>query len=261
MIASGLRVAFGSFVLVTTLLSIAKMAQTKKYLKSSINLVIIGFVSLILLLTSGQNLQVLLLQSTRFLGIPPITNQTSPIVEQYQLPEPINPDIISDFETVDPQLAVLSDCARSGEISLCIRLERLWPQALASFSQNPILGTGYGTINKNDPNHLSEADAADNIYLRIAGETGLFGLLAWLSVFAIILQQALIKVKSTQKFESQTGLTMIGSIATLVITGLLFDVLAASKIAFVWWAIVGVCLPTSSAAPTTSTTTSTRKTS
>lgn len=41
-----------------------------------------------------------------------------------------------------------SDCALKHGLSLCIRLDTLWPRAINGFKKNPLLGTGYATLNK-----------------------------------------------------------------------------------------------------------------
>ena len=58
--------------------------------------------------------------------------------------------------------------------SVSIRLNVEWPRAIRAFSKNPLLGTGYSSITL----------ATDNDFLRLLGEVGLVGALAFFLIFA-----------------------------------------------------------------------------
>ncbi len=65
-------------------------------------------------------------------------------------------------------------------LSTAIRLDALWPRAIAAFCENPILGSGYSTLTKENAGEFTYAESTDNDYLRMLGETGLFGTLSFL---------------------------------------------------------------------------------
>ena len=62
--------------------------------------------------------------------------------------------------------------------SFQIRLNIEWPRAIRAFWKNPFLGTGYSSI----------TIATDNDYLRILGETGIFGLLSFVLLFFVLVK-------------------------------------------------------------------------
>lgn len=119
------------------------------------------------------------------------------------------------------------------DISFTTRFQGEWPRALAAFKRNPLLGSGYSAINL----------ATDNDYLRILGETGLFGFFSFLflgTTLAIFIKFALPTITSPLV----RGLT-IGVAAGLVglaVNAVLIDVFEASKIAFSLWLILGITL-------------------
>lgn len=248
-LASGLRVGFVAFVLssflVATIAALSNIStilhthlgtfEKNKYARILFNLLLTNLAILSMLVLFGQNLLSLLDQVPRLWGHGS-TQAEEIIIDQFVLPQPIDPTLQAENVTIKPEDAQLSPCALTGELSMCVRLERLWPQAIDGFMTNPLVGSGYSSLNKRDFLHLSEADGTDNMYLRVLGETGLVGLLAWGMVFGLITTQL---VKNLRCNPTESDLAFAGSLSVLLITGLLFDVLAASKIALVWWALVG----------------------
>lgn len=117
------------------------------------------------------------------------------------------------------------------DLSFTTRFQGQWPRALEGLSRNPLLGSGYSSINL----------ATDNNYLRILGEVGYLGLLAFLSIFllfGIYVKKVLphIQDKPTRAF-------VVGMVAALFGLGLnavLIDVFEASKVAFTLWLLVGL---------------------
>ncbi len=127
-------------------------------------------------------------------------------------------------------------------ISMGIRLDTLWPQAVKGFSNNPLFGSGYGTLSKLESSQFVEADSTDNNYLRTLGETGLVGFALFYGF--ILLCMRLVK----QKLSEQVGILRALSIgylaanAGLLLNALYIDVFAASKVAFIYWGISGLTL-------------------
>ncbi|MDA1080027.1 MAG: O-antigen ligase family protein, partial [bacterium] len=127
-------------------------------------------------------------------------------------------------------------------ISMGIRLDTLWPQALKGLSNNPLLGSGYGTLSKLENTQFVEADSTDNNYLRTLGETGLFGFIAFYGFILVGIRLV------QQKLSRQTGLLQalsigyIGASVGLLLNALYIDVFAASKVAFIYWGVSGLTL-------------------
>ncbi|HOC07848.1 MAG TPA: O-antigen ligase family protein, partial [Candidatus Woesebacteria bacterium] len=80
-------------------------------------------------------------------------------------------------------------------LSLAIRLDELWPNAIRGFMTNPLLGSAYGTLNKKEFYQFTEAESTDNNFLRTLGETGLLGFITFYGIFLVIFYQ----IKQNQK--------------------------------------------------------------
>ncbi|OGM20465.1 hypothetical protein A2955_02355 [Candidatus Woesebacteria bacterium RIFCSPLOWO2_01_FULL_37_19] len=113
-----------------------------------------------------------------------------------------------------------------------IRLNVEWPRALRAFAKNPLLGTGYSSITL----------ATDNDYLRLLGEVGLMGFLAF---FLLILRILLIFIKKYPFDKHFKGLELsyiagiFGSFAGVFTNAVFIDVFEASKFAIVFWLLMG----------------------
>lgn len=143
------------------------------------------------------------------------------------------------------QPRVWSDNALQYGLSMAIRLDTLWPQAIRGFLRSPYVGSGYATLNKTDLTDFTIADSTDNNFLRILGETGLLG---FVTFFGAILASLGVAIKNLNKKNNQDLLLLSLSIGYLAGTlGLLLnaffiDVFAASKVAFMFWAFSGIFL-------------------
>ena len=129
------------------------------------------------------------------------------------------------------------------DLSTGIRLDALWPRAIAGFKKNPLLGTGYSTLTKIQVNEFTEAESTDNDYLRALGETGLLGLLAfgWILVAALsMVWKAYTSITDKVIFGMITALTAI--IIGLLVNAVYIDIFEASKVALYFWAITGIIL-------------------
>ncbi len=245
-IVSGLRSAFASLLIAIVVVTIGTGIQTQKKIKWVATKLVIVFVSIALMyILFGSNLSALLRHAYVGVVAPNQKNQVieKTIISQYVLPVP------KDKSNTEALAATamptkLSGCALQREISLCIRLESLWPQAIKGFLREPLLGSGFSTLNKRDFYHLAEADGADNNYLRILGETGILG---FITLFAIILRALWIAYQKARKqknisVESIIYIGYIGTTIGLLCNALLFDVFAASKVAFTFWALTGLMM-------------------
>jgi len=119
------------------------------------------------------------------------------------------------------------------DLSFTTRFQGEWPKTFEAFKRNIFLGSGYGSVSL----------AVDNNYLRILGESGLFGLIAFASIFiiaVIYIKKLLPKVESPVIRSFVIGF-MAGSFG-LALNAFLIDVFEASKIAFTYWLLMGITI-------------------
>lgn len=115
-----------------------------------------------------------------------------------------------------------------------IRLKVEWPRAVKAFLKNPLLGTGYSSITL----------ATDNDYLRMLGETGILGSLAFLAVILEIVRRIYwFLVRRDVSNESRLiVLGISGAAVGYFLNATFIDVFEASKVAFFFWIMMGVGL-------------------
>ena len=116
--------------------------------------------------------------------------------------------------------------------STSIRLKVEWPRAIRAFKINPLLGTGYSSISM----------ATDNDYLRMLGETGLLGFMAFFLIFARIGKlfiKALGKLKDMTELERGYVVGIIGGTVGIFISSFFIDLFEASKLAILLWFMLG----------------------
>jgi hypothetical protein len=131
------------------------------------------------------------------------------------------------------------------DLSTAIRLDALWPMAIAGFKKNPLLGSGYSTLTKTQVTDFTEAESTDNDYLRALGETGFLGFTSFFGILLVIfllIFRNLGGIKDSFTFALVSGLT--ASVFGLLINAVYIDVFEASKVAFSFWALMGILLGT-----------------
>lgn len=114
--------------------------------------------------------------------------------------------------------------------SFGIRLEVEWPRALRAFYKNPLLGTGYSSI----------TIATDNDLLRMLGEVGLLGTIAFALIFIILIGAMTDFIQNSVGFERSLIIGVLCSLIAVFLTGLFIDVLEASKVATLLWFLLGM---------------------
>ncbi len=123
--------------------------------------------------------------------------------------------------------------AKAYDLSFTTRFQGEWPHAILAFERNIFLGSGYGSVSL----------AVDNDYLRLLGETGLLGFMAFLSIFAVL---AVYIKKILPKVDSRLARSFILGFAAgtfgLALNAILIDVFEASKIAFSYWLLTGITI-------------------
>lgn len=123
--------------------------------------------------------------------------------------------------------------AKAYDLSFTTRFQGEWPRTIEAFRRNIIMGSGYGSVSL----------AVDNDYLRILGESGLLGLIAFVSIFLVAIvyiKKILPEVDSVVLRSFVFG--FIAGTFGLILNAVLIDVFEASKIAFTYWLLMGVTL-------------------
>ncbi len=125
-------------------------------------------------------------------------------------------------------------------LSMAIRLDALWPQAIKGFERNPLLGTGYSTLVKTNVGEFTYAESTDNDYLRMLGETGLLGTLSFLAIIYYVVKYAYFKLKTAEGLALVMSLGAIGATIAMLVTATYIDIFESSKVAYVYWMIAAV---------------------
>ncbi|MCA9369431.1 MAG: O-antigen ligase family protein [Pseudomonadales bacterium] len=129
-------------------------------------------------------------------------------------------------------------------LSMAIRLDTLWPQAWKGFLTNPLLGSGYATLTKSSVYEFTEADSTDNNFLRVLGELGLLGFVAFYGTIVMALWQArnLYIHYSLDELETILSTAYIAGTVGLLINAIFIDVFVSSKVAFTFWMVTGLVI-------------------
>lgn len=136
--------------------------------------------------------------------------------------------IASDITPGEPVDTTQLGVYRSFEI----RFKVEWPRAIRALEKNPFLGTGYSSI----------GEATDNDILRSLGEVGFLGTLAFALVLFAVLKPLIRMLKFQDKFLRFFVAGVIAMILAFVINGTFIDVFEASKVATLFWMMVGTAL-------------------
>lgn len=190
------------------------------------------------------------------------TDQAAVLVSSDTRPSPVKPSDV--YVDVPDQIKVATISAQGEKIfviievprtysqnaldhglSMAIRLDTLWPQALNGFYANPLLGTGYATLTKSEVNQFTEADSTDNNFLRTLGETGLLGFITFYGGVIIALitsKNILFNKQEKDSFKKIFVVGYIGATIGFLVNAAFIDVFAASKVAYTYWALTGILL-------------------
>ncbi len=140
---------------------------------------------------------------------------------------------------------VYSQNAVQYDLSTGIRLDYTWPHAIAGFTKNPLLGSGYSTLQKDNVEIFTEAESTDNDFLRALGETGLLGFLTFYAIVAIVCFYAF---KGFAKINDIFYATIVAALASAIVgllaNAILIDVFEASKVAYIFWIMSAILLAT-----------------
>jgi O-antigen ligase len=114
--------------------------------------------------------------------------------------------------------------------SLNIRTQVEWPRAIRAFIKNPLLGIGYSSIGL----------ATDNDVLRSLGEVGILGTWAFVLVLYAVGKEILTNYKKLTGFSKYFTSGIIAMMAAFILNSLLIDVFEASKVASIFWLLIGI---------------------
>jgi hypothetical protein len=153
--------------------------------------------------------------------------------------EQIRRDTAKDMGTVYNGPQYSANALKYG-LSMGIRLDALWPQAIKGFKSNPILGSGYSTLVKTNVGEFTYAESTDNDFLRMLGETGLLGTLAFLYIIYLGVKYALVIVARGPKSAQLLSLGAIGATVAMLVTATYIDIFESSKVAYTYWMIIAV---------------------
>lgn len=125
-------------------------------------------------------------------------------------------------------------------LSMGIRLDVLWPNAIRGFMTNPLLGTGYATLVKSNVGEFTYAESTDNDYLRMLGETGILGTFTFLATLYLVIRYSYLILKSNQDDVDLLALGAIGATIALLVTATYIDIFESSKVAYTYWMLAGM---------------------
>lgn len=116
--------------------------------------------------------------------------------------------------------------------SFTIRTQVEWPRAIRAFTKNPLLGTGYSSLGL----------ATDNDLLRSLGEVGLLGTIAFILILFEITRRVWVQYRKQTGFAKYFSAGCLAMIFAFLINSLFIDVFEASKVACLFWMILGINL-------------------
>lgn len=166
-------------------------------------------------------------------------------LEEYELDDPAA-TLAGELVERDGKLVkdrVYSDCSLTQSLSVCIRLETLWPRAIAGFKSNPLFGSGYATLTKETVGQFTEAESTDNNFLRTLGETGALGFFFFYGTIGLAMwYEWLAYRRSDDPFIRALAIGGFAGAVGLLVNATYIDVFAASKVAYTFWLLQGVVL-------------------
>ncbi len=115
--------------------------------------------------------------------------------------------------------------------SLDLRINVNWPLAWARFRQNPLLGGGLGAVGV----------GVDGEFVTLLGETGILGLIAFFLIFILMISKLIHAWKSNNGKNGLIELAL-SLLVVMLVSGLLSDNFRASKIAILFWFLIGTLI-------------------
>ncbi|MBI5449440.1 O-antigen ligase family protein [Candidatus Gottesmanbacteria bacterium] len=119
------------------------------------------------------------------------------------------------------------------DLSFTTRFQGEWPRAMAAFTRNILVGSGYGSVGL----------AVDNSYLRMLAEVGSLGFVFFTGIFVALgmyIKKIWPDIDSEQSKSFIIG--VMAGLAGIGVNALFIDVFEASKVAFMTWLLIGMAL-------------------
>lgn len=149
------------------------------------------------------------------------------------------------------QESVWSANALKYGLSMGIRLDTLWPNALKGLANSPLFGSGFATLSTiDDTSDYSYAESTDNNFLRSLGEIGILGFLVFYGFIGALAYEIIKNYKKRSPLVQAVSIGFLGSILGLLINATYIDVFAASKVAYTFWTFAGVTIAINKVNPT-----------
>lgn len=168
---------------------------------------------------------------------------TRPVDVYVDIPDEVATQSSSGATIIVEKPRTWSDNALKYGLSFAIRLDELWPNAIKGFLKNPLLGSGYATLNKKEYYEFTEAESTDNNFLRTLGETGAVGFITFYGSICVMMIFLYKNQKNNKSKELRViNLAFIAASLGLLVNATYIDVFASSKVAFTYWALSGAIL-------------------
>ncbi len=169
---------------------------------------------------------------------PPSTTKPSDVYSEI-------PDYQNSEASAVAKPRTYSQTAIQYDLSTSIRLDYTWPKAIEGFNRNPLLGSGYSTLTKENTQIFTEAESTDNDFLRALGETGLLGFLTFYGMIAFLCYYSIVNFKKiTDPFSFAIVAGLCAAIIGLLVNAIYIDVFEASKVAYIFWIMVAILVAT-----------------
>ena len=133
-----------------------------------------------------------------------------------------------------------------GSLSLEGRL-RIWSRAFSYIQGSPFLGCGLGTFRTIDGDISSVGSLFDmgtphahNVYLQMAYDTGVPGLVAYLALLFLAVHISWRTYKSTQGLSRALAIGVLAALLAYHVYGLTDVVALGAKPGVLWWALLAV---------------------
>lgn len=126
--------------------------------------------------------------------------------------------------------------------SFSIRFNLEWPRAMLGLYKNPLLGTGYSSLIITAVKDRFDSIATDNDFLRSLGEVGILGTFSFALVLIEIGKRLKNAIKTSDKLLKYLTVGTFTMIFAFLINGIFIDTFEASKVAILFWMLMGTVL-------------------
>lgn len=120
----------------------------------------------------------------------------------------------------------------------------IWSASLRMFKDSWLIGNGYGTFNQIYPGYSATTVNfvhAHNVFLNIAVETGIWGLLMFLFNVAVTCKAGLVTARNAiDQYYRRLSYTSTAALSGLLSHGLVDHVLYDARIIFMFWMLIGI---------------------